>query len=81
METTYRGYIEGDRVIPIDMPDKLNGREVIITLLETKHNNMNDVNESPRPVRRKPRLGAWAGKIWVSDDFDEPLEDFEDYMF
>jgi hypothetical protein len=81
MATTYCGYIEGNRVIPIDMPNKLDGREVIITLLETKHDRRNDVNETPDPVRRKPQLGAWAGKIWVSDDFDEPLEDFADYMF
>ena len=27
-----------------------------------------------------PRLGGWEGKIWMSDDFDEPLEDFKEYM-
>ena len=25
-------------------------------------------------------LGIWKGKIWMSDDFDEPLEDLKDYM-
>lgn len=24
--------------------------------------------------------GSLKGKIWVSEDFDEPLEDFKDYM-
>ncbi|WPU97683.1 DUF2281 domain-containing protein [Mucilaginibacter sp. cycad4] len=24
--------------------------------------------------------GSLKGKIWMSEDFDEPLEDFKDYM-
>jgi len=24
-------------------------------------------------------LGTFKGKIWMSDDFNEPLEDFKDY--
>ena len=27
-----------------------------------------------------PLFGAFKGKIWMSPDFDEPLEDFKDYM-
>ena len=26
------------------------------------------------------RFGADAGKIWMSDDFDDPLPEFEDYQ-
>ena len=25
-------------------------------------------------------LGIWKAKIWMADDFDQPLEDFKDYM-
>ena len=25
-------------------------------------------------------LGIWKGKIWMADDFDQPLEDLKDYM-
>lgn len=25
-------------------------------------------------------FGSLKGKIWISPDFDEPLEDFKDYM-
>jgi len=25
-------------------------------------------------------FGEWSGKIWMSDDFDEPLEEMRDYM-
>ena len=27
-----------------------------------------------------PTLGSMKGKIWMSDDFDAPLEDFREYM-
>ena len=26
------------------------------------------------------KVGGWEGRIWMSDDFDEPLEDFREYM-
>jgi prevent-host-death family protein len=35
------------------------------------------------PIENKPamrRFGGWEGEIWMADDFDEPLEDFKDYM-
>ncbi|XGV96180.1 MAG: DUF2281 domain-containing protein [Leptolyngbya sp. BL-A-14] len=32
------------------------------------------------PSKKKRQAGALKGKIWMSDDFDEPLEDFKDYM-
>jgi len=27
-----------------------------------------------------PRFGSMKGKITIADDFDEPLEDFKEYM-
>jgi PHD/YefM family antitoxin component YafN of YafNO toxin-antitoxin module len=32
-------------------------------------------NEKPHPVR-----GSGKGKIWIADDFNEPLEEFKEYM-
>ena len=32
------------------------------------------------PQKRKPKPGCMSGKIWMSDDFDEPIEDFKEYM-
>jgi len=32
-----------------------------------------------KPTKRGG-LGIWKGKIWMSDDFDEPLEDLKDYI-
>ncbi|HRN36043.1 MAG TPA: DUF2281 domain-containing protein [Flavobacteriales bacterium] len=31
------------------------------------------------PKAKRP-IGLMKGKIWIADDFDEPLEDFKDYM-
>jgi len=35
--------------------------------------------ESPKIEKAAKRggLGIWQGKIWMSDDFDEPIEDLE----
>jgi hypothetical protein len=30
--------------------------------------------------RRRQGFGELKGKIWMSEDFDEPLDDFKDYM-
>ena len=30
--------------------------------------------------KRMAALGSLKGKIWVSDDFDEPLEEMKEYM-
>jgi len=37
---------------------------------------------SPRKGETAKRggLGIWQGKIWMSDDFDEPLDDLKEYM-
>ena len=37
-------------------------------------------NATAKPKKAiKPKLGGWKGKIRMSDDFDEPLEDFKEY--
>lgn len=35
--------------------------------------------ENPQP-RKKRHAGSAKGEIFMSDDFDEPLEDFAEYM-
>jgi hypothetical protein len=32
------------------------------------------------PSKKRPVFGCAKGQFWMSDDFDEPLEDFEEYM-
>jgi uncharacterized protein DUF2281 len=33
-----------------------------------------------QPAAPRPRFGSAKGLITMSDDFDEPLEDFKEYM-
>ncbi len=38
-------------------------------------------NSSPgKSKKRERQLGKYKGQIWMSDDFNEPLEEFKDYM-
>jgi len=32
------------------------------------------------PAPKKRILGLWRDRIWIAPDFDEPLEDFKEYM-
>jgi DNA-damage-inducible protein J len=32
-----------------------------------------------KPAKKQPKLGGWEGKIAMSDDFNEPMEEFADY--
>lgn len=35
-------------------------------------------NSTQEKPTKRGGLGIWKGKIWMSDDFDEPLEDLKD---
>lgn len=34
----------------------------------------------PVQKRRPAKAGSAKGQVWMSEDFDEPLEDFKEYM-
>jgi prevent-host-death family protein len=52
----------------------LRGEEVIITKDGSVVRLIPDTPVKPR----KP--GSATNQVWMSDDFDEPLEDFKEYM-
>ena len=69
--------IPANRRIFIDVPHEVpTGRASLIIQypapLETQ--------ETVSATKKKPVFGCLKGQIWMSDDFDEPLEDFKDYM-
>ncbi|WP_428657458.1 type II toxin-antitoxin system VapB family antitoxin [Runella sp.] len=33
------------------------------------------------PQEKRPVFGSFKGKIVMSDDFDEPLDEFKEYMY
>ena len=37
-------------------------------------------NESGEGGKKRRKAGMYAGQIWMAEDFDEPLEDFREYM-
>lgn len=54
----------------------LKGDEIIIT--QNEQPVLKLVRLTPPPKRRQS--GSAKGLIWMSPDFDEPLEDFSEYM-
>jgi len=54
---------------PIDIKEEY---EVIITFVEP----VKKIKASKLPFKR----GCMKGKMWIADDFNAPLEDFEEYM-
>lgn len=53
------------------------GEEVVIT----KDNRpVARLTALPPAKTRKRQFGSVKGEIWMSDDFDEPLDDFQEYM-
>jgi len=50
-------------------------------LLLQLHSSMDDSLFDFSKVKGKPaKLGGWEGKVKMSDDFNAPLDDFEEYM-
>jgi antitoxin (DNA-binding transcriptional repressor) of toxin-antitoxin stability system len=54
----------------------LKGEEIIIT---QNNQPILKLSQFPQPAKKRQR-GSAKGQIWMSPDFDEPLEDFEEYM-
>jgi len=36
--------------------------------------------EITKPVAKRTKLGGWEGKIFMSNDFNEPMEEFKEYV-
>lgn len=64
--------------VVLNMPDSLKTELLHYAeyLLE-KYPNLKKTNER---IEKGHGYGSWAGQIIMSDDFDEPLEDLEEYM-
>ena len=43
-------------------------------------NKLNSSSSKNGPVKQKRSPGGLNGSLWISDDFDEPLDDFKEYM-
>jgi predicted DNA-binding antitoxin AbrB/MazE fold protein len=53
--------------------------EVVITFIEPVVNPTVDIKQ----IKKHPRsvfIGSWKDKIWMSDDFNKPLDEMKEYM-
>lgn len=67
LTATYRnGIIELEQ----PLPEEFEGKQIQIQIEEIK--------EEPEKQRRQ--AGSLAGQIWMAPDFDEPMDDFAEYM-
>jgi hypothetical protein len=55
----------------IDVPREVPAGLVILTFTP---------KATPPEQMKEREFGCAKGQLWVADDFDEPLEDFKDYM-
>lgn len=66
---------EAAQKLPALIDAALRGEEIIIT----DGNDLSLVRLTPTtPVKPRPKFGSAKGLIEMSDDFDEPLEDFKE---
>jgi len=71
MSITQTVSIPANHRLTIDVPREIPEGPVILTFTP----------KAPPPKSgERGGFGCLKGRIWMSDDFDEPLEDFKDYM-
>ena len=58
---------------------KVNDLPFVIGAMHIRSDEPQEKKTLPQ-VRRKPLYGCAKDKIWIADDFDEPLDDFKEYM-
>lgn len=71
--TTINAHFDGKVIIP-EAPLPLVPGEKLRVTIERAQIVPRDGTE-PRPSL----LGILAGKVWISDDFNEPLDEFKEY--
>jgi len=77
----FEGYFENGRFYNnerqiVKIPEKY---KVYITLFDERI-EQNLISELPEKRPFSDLFGEWSGQIWMSDDFDEPLEEMREYM-
>jgi len=54
--------------------------EILIFPVNSADNSQQSANDVDTSAHAIPVFGCLKGQIQMSDDFDEPLDDFKDYM-
>jgi len=67
----------------------MNNISIIDKLNHLSDDHKNEVNayidallkkDVTKSKKQKPKYGCLKGKIWLAPDFNEPLDDFKEYM-
>lgn len=74
MLTTIRGVYEEGKIILSEEPPVKSKAEVMVTFLDDSN------RDQQVKGKKKIILGLLEGKIKISDDFNEPLDDLKEYM-
>ncbi len=67
---------EASKHLPDLIEAAIRGEEIVITKDDQPVVKLTPVSS----VKRRRQPGSAKGLVTISDDFDEPLEDFKDYM-
>ena len=70
--TILQGIYENGQVTLIEKPK--NNHKMNVSVIFYEEENTQNI------PKKKRKAGGLGGKVWYSDDFDEPLEDLKDYM-
>ncbi|MGK6353443.1 DUF2281 domain-containing protein [Parapedobacter sp. DT-150] len=73
MYTAIKGVYENGKITFTEEPPVKSKAEVVITFLTGQ-------DSAEKSQQRKLKIGLLEGKIKLPDDFNEPLDDLEDYM-
>jgi len=76
---TIKAIYDGINFKPIQ-PIPVNGKyEVFITFIEPLKEDTVNINQSQK-LPRSTAKGFLKGKVWMSNDFNDPLEELKEYM-
>ncbi|MBD1835037.1 type II toxin-antitoxin system Phd/YefM family antitoxin [Cyanobacteria bacterium FACHB-472] len=67
---------EASKHLPDLIEAALRGEEIVIAKDDQPVVKLTPVS----PAKRRPQFGSAKGLVTISDDFDDPIEDFKDYM-
>ncbi|GAB4030973.1 DUF2281 domain-containing protein [Spirosoma gilvum] len=72
MLTAIQGTYDHGQIILDEVPSIQKRMKVIVTFLEEETDSTND--------KRKRQGGSMKGEVWMTDDFNDPLDDLNEYM-
>jgi len=77
----YDGYFEDGKFYNKERQIiKIPERYRVSVMLFDERINKDEISQLPEKRPFSDLFGEWSGQIWMSDDFDEPLEEMKEYM-